>query len=215
MASTNQEQKYRIEPCATGFFEGVIEYTSKHIADKKDPTILHQEDQYFVKKTKNASKNNVENTFAAYERLKLRTIRDITNDLSCVQLIAYNRPNAGGLQKSEYLKIDCIEGTEECATIHKTIRDFYKKSVVVKKVRTLFMFDTHTRIHLDDVEGLGHFLEFEFVVPQTAADGATVTKFGTNYEEVFEYLEKKYRLKDERFYKRIYVSYSDLIASKK
>jgi predicted adenylyl cyclase CyaB len=34
---------------------------------------------------------------------------------------------------------------------------------VVKKVRTLYMLD-NTRIHLDQVEGLGWFLEFEHLM---------------------------------------------------
>jgi predicted adenylyl cyclase CyaB len=48
---------------------------------------------------------------------------------------------------------------------------------VVKKIRYLYMVGK-TRIHLDDVEGLGHFMELEVVMgeAQSDAEGQAIAK---------------------------------------
>ena len=48
---------------------------------------------------------------------------------------------------------------------------------VVKKVRYLYMVD-QTRIHQDEVEGLGHFMELEVVMreDQSDAEGQTIAE---------------------------------------
>ena len=68
--------------------------------------------------------------------------------------ILYHRPDRIGLKLSRFTIY-----TEEAA-LERYGQTPMPVWVVVKKHRELYMLD-HVRIHLDDVEGLGHFLEFE------------------------------------------------------
>lgn len=87
-------------------------------------------------------------------RLKLRIFNPEN-----AELISYQRPNQAGPKCSQY----------ERAPIHEPLQ--FKKTLAaalpiigtVVKQRTVF-FKGRTRIHLDTVEGLGHFLELEVVL---------------------------------------------------
>lgn len=74
-------------------------------------------------------------------------------------LIAYERPDLPGHKESQYriIKVDDPTGLREALSAVLGI------SVVVSKTRRLFVLAS-TRIHLDRVDGLGHFIEFEGVV---------------------------------------------------
>jgi homotetrameric cytidine deaminase len=86
-------------------------------------------------------------------RLKLRT-----QDEGGSELIAYHRPDATEASESTYVRAAVSDSVSEAldAALGRT--------VVVSKRRRLFLWEG-VRIHLDDVEELGSFIEFEAVLP--------------------------------------------------
>lgn len=93
-------------------------------------------------------------------RLKLRIL-----DTGRGQLIYYERPDNAGPKQSDYF----ISRTHEPDTLADVLSRTYGVRGVVRKERWLFWIG-NTRIHLDEVENLGSFLEFEVVLK----DGQTV-----------------------------------------
>jgi len=87
-------------------------------------------------------------------RLKLRILAE---DLG--QLIYYERPDSAGPKQSDYF----ISHTGEPRTLQDVLGRTYGVRGVVRKERWLYWIG-NTRIHLDQVEGLGSFLEFEVVL---------------------------------------------------
>jgi adenylate cyclase class IV len=73
------------------------------------------------------------------------------------EYIFYNRPDKSAPKVSRYVVYTEREATERFG------RSELPVWVVVKKRRDLYMLD-NIRIHLDQVEGLGNFLEFEALV---------------------------------------------------
>jgi len=92
-------------------------------------------------------------------RLKLRELEDLDGDRS--ELIFYNRPDGPGPKMSEY-EIIVLETPGE---LKRLLSAALGVLAVVRKERSLFLFDI-TRIHLDQVEQLGSFLEIEVVLPE-------------------------------------------------
>src|SRR5690349_10020729 len=89
----------------------------------------------------------------AHGRLKLRQLAENEG-----QLIAYSRPDTTGSKQSDYL----ICPTATPALLLETLGTALGTGVVVAKKRSLYLVG-QTRIHLDQVEGLGTFLELEVV----------------------------------------------------
>ncbi|MDF2412316.1 class IV adenylate cyclase [Aeromonas sp. 1HA1] len=87
-------------------------------------------------------------------RLKLRTLSP-----SAGQLIFYRRANQQGPKESFYH----VTPTSEPDSLRETLSLACGQIGRVRKTRTLFLAG-RTRIHLDLVEGLGHFLELEVVL---------------------------------------------------
>lgn len=87
-------------------------------------------------------------------RLKLRTLSP-----SAGQLIFYRRANRQGPKESFYH----VTPTSEPDSLRETLSLACGQIGRVRKTRTLFLAG-RTRIHLDLVEGLGHFLELEVVL---------------------------------------------------
>jgi predicted adenylyl cyclase CyaB len=87
-------------------------------------------------------------------RLKLRILGQDRG-----QLIYYERPDRVGPKQSEYY----LSRTGEPATLRDVLRRTYGVRGVVRKERWLYWIG-NTRIHLDQVEGLGSFLEFEVML---------------------------------------------------
>jgi adenylate cyclase class 2 len=81
-------------------------------------------------------------------RLKLR---EINNERA--ELIEYDRPNTPSTRTSTYR-------VTPVADVSKIVGDIL---CVVRKLRELYLWH-NVRIHLDNVEGLGTFIEFEGVV---------------------------------------------------
>jgi predicted adenylyl cyclase CyaB len=99
-------------------------------------------------------------------RLKLRILAPDQG-----QLIYYERPDNSGPKQSDYF----ISQTAEPATLTDVLSRSYGVRGIVRKERWLYWIG-NTRIHLDEVEGLGSFLEFEVVLSagQTIQEGQSI-----------------------------------------
>ncbi len=109
-----------------------------------DCGVLRQRDTYFR---------------VATGRLKLR--EDL--DAGTAELIRYSRPAIQGVRASVYERVS-IDGPEALAA---EVGEPAEVVGVVEKTRRLYLFE-HVRIHLDDVRGLGTFVELEAVLPEGA-----------------------------------------------
>ncbi len=87
-------------------------------------------------------------------RLKLRAF---SNDAG--ELIFYRRVNQAGPKESFYLR----SPTSSPETLRESLSLAYGQIGRIRKYRTLFLVG-RTRVHLDRVEGLGHFLELEVML---------------------------------------------------
>ncbi len=85
-------------------------------------------------------------------RLKLREMPDQA------ELIFYKRPDDAAIRTSTYQLVP----THEPAKLKQALSLAYGMRVVVKKVRRVVLWH-NVRIHLDRVQSLGEFLEFEAV----------------------------------------------------
>jgi adenylate cyclase, class 2 len=74
------------------------------------------------------------------------------------QLIAYERPDSPESRESHYRIIEVAD----TSAMQEVLADVLHVVAVVKKTRRLFLFQG-VRIHLDRIEGLGHFIELEGV----------------------------------------------------
>ena len=97
-----------------------------------------------------------DDTFFACDsgRLKLRAF---SNDSG--ELIFYQRVNQAGPKESFYIR----SVTSSPELLRETLSLAYGQIGRIRKYRTLFLVG-RTRVHLDRVEGLGHFLELEVVL---------------------------------------------------
>lgn len=106
-----------------------------------------------------------EDTFFACDegRLKLRRFSDGSGEL-----IFYQRPDSTGPAESRFSKTP----VDEPITMLTVLGDALGIVGEVRKRRELYLVG-QTRIHLDEVEDLGTFVELEVVLTddQTAADG--------------------------------------------
>ncbi len=109
-----------------------------------------------------------EDTFFNTEmgRLKLRIL---TPD--CAQLIYYTRPDQEGPKRSDYH----IYETADPENLKRVLERTYGIRGEVKKTRYLYIVG-QTRVHLDEVEGLGQFMELEVVIQagQSDAEGQAI-----------------------------------------
>ncbi len=103
------------------------------------PEIIHQEDVFF---------------HCEGARLKLRIF-----DPEHGELIRYERPNEAGAKLSRY----SIARTSTPYVLLDILTCTLGQLGTVKKIRTLYLAG-QTRIHIDQVEGLGDFLELEVVL---------------------------------------------------
>lgn len=113
------------------------------------------------------------------------------------RLIAYERPDLFGYKESRYRLIEVPEPAEMLDALAAVL----DVSIVVSKTRQLFILKG-VRIHLDRVEGLGDFIEFEGV----AADGDDPSLFA----ELLNDLRRCFGIMDGDL---VPVSYSDLLRS--
>jgi predicted adenylyl cyclase CyaB len=97
-----------------------------------------------------------DDTFFACDtgRLKLRAF---SNDSG--ELIFYQRLNLAGPKESFYIR----SPTSSPETLRESLSMAYGQIGRIRKYRSLYLVG-RTRVHLDRVEGLGHFLELEVVL---------------------------------------------------
>lgn len=94
---------------------------------------------------------------AASGRLKLRRFDDGTGEL-----IQYERASEEGTKTSRYL----IAPVTDVRAMHGCLANALGVIGDVKKRRTLYLAG-RTRIHFDEVEGLGSFIELEVVLSES------------------------------------------------
>ncbi len=116
-------------------------------AGARDEGFLHQRDQFY-----GVSKG----------RLKLRTIDGATSEL-----LAYDREDRPEARASDYGRYATSDPTSLADVLERAL----PRTDVVEKTRHLLLL-RHTRIHLDDVLGLGRFLELETVIIEQSDDDA-------------------------------------------
>ncbi|MFH2101833.1 MAG: class IV adenylate cyclase [Chloroflexota bacterium] len=130
--------------------------------------IIHQEDTFFL---------------SPDGRLKLRQLQPDYG-----QLVYYTRPDAAGPKRSDYYLFETSdpEALKSILSLALGVRG------VVTKTRYLYMVG-QTRIHLDDVDELGKFLELEVVLQpgQTDAEGQAIAedlmrKLGISKQDLLE-----------------------------
>jgi predicted adenylyl cyclase CyaB len=116
-------------------------------------------------------------------RLKLRLLAP-----NHAQLVYYERPDQDGPKRSDYhiFETSDPEGLRTTLALSLGVRG------VVKKVRYLYLVG-QTRVHLDDVEGLGRFVELEVVLRagQSDAEGQVIAgelmgKLGIEKDDLLE-----------------------------
>jgi predicted adenylyl cyclase CyaB len=100
-----------------------------------------------------------DDTFFACEagRLKLRAFSRTSGEL-----IFYRRANQQGPKESFYVR----STTSEPESLREALTLAYGQTGRVQKHRTVFLLG-RTRIHIDRVQGLGHFLELEVVLNES------------------------------------------------
>jgi homotetrameric cytidine deaminase len=108
-------------------------------AGARDQGLLRQRDTYFA---------------VPHGRLKLRE-----EEPGGATLIAYERPGAATERVSSYRIVPVADPT----SLREALTDANGIDVVVVKRRHLLLWEETVRIHLDEVRGLGSFLELEAV----------------------------------------------------
>lgn len=91
-------------------------------------------------------------------RLKLRVARP-----GETELVQYHRPDVAGAKGCDY-RLETVE-----AGLGEMLGDALGVLATVEKVRSLYLWE-NVRIHLDEVAGLGSFIEFEAVQAPGSAD---------------------------------------------
>jgi predicted adenylyl cyclase CyaB len=121
-------------------------------------------------------------------RLKLRIINNRTSEI-----IYYNRPDKKQSRYSEYLVLP----VQDAALSNALFTAAFGLRVIVEKKRRLFLYK-NCRIHLDEVHGLGTFIEFEVLV-----------NYGKRQaRQLFDFISTEFKVSQSS---RIAGSYSDLI----
>ncbi|HSL42965.1 MAG TPA: class IV adenylate cyclase [Anaerolineales bacterium] len=146
---------------------GVIRARAEQLSDTP-VEVISQEDTFF-----NVSQG----------RLKLRILSENRG-----QLIYYTRPDQEGPKRSDYH----ISHTSDPENLKRVLELAYGVRGVVRKTRYLYLVG-QTRVHLDDVEGLGQFMELEVVMQegQSDAEGQSIadglmTDFGVERSDLLE-----------------------------
>jgi adenylate cyclase class IV len=116
-------------------------------------------------------------------RLKLREFEDGT-----AELIAYERPDRAGPKQSSYVRYPCADPKSLNETLARSLGI---RGLVEKRREVIHV--GQTRVHLDEVSGLGSFLELEVVLGphQSPEEGEVIAAelmdvFGVASESLIE-----------------------------
>jgi adenylate cyclase class 2 len=91
-------------------------------------------------------------------------VREVTG--GGAELIAYARPDDADVRASDYVVVPLADGAATVAALATALG----RKVVVRKRREVLRWH-NVRIHLDAVDGLGDFLEFEAEVGEGTGEG--------------------------------------------
>lgn len=86
-------------------------------------------------------------------KLKLRE-----SELNGSELLPYIKTEVEGLKRSDYAKLS----VEDPALVERLLAELLGRKSQVRKLREVYLIH-NVRVHLDEVHGLGNFLEFEAV----------------------------------------------------
>jgi len=103
-----------------------------------------------------------EDTFFHVPKGRLK-LRQLAPDLG--QLVYYERTDATGPKRSDYI----LAGTSQPSALKAALTAALGVRGVIRKTRTLYLVG-QTRLHLDEVEGLGEFMELEVVMRPEQSD---------------------------------------------
>lgn len=117
---------------------------ARHLSDAP-PETLRQRDTFFA---------------CPHGRLKLRELASGGSEL-----IWYHRPDIAGSRRSDY----CVTSIPDPVALRDLLERAHGVTRVVEKTRTLYLAG-QTRIHLDEVVGLGSFVELEVVLQDGQAE---------------------------------------------
>jgi len=120
----------------------IVFSNAQHLCEGAPAIMIQQEDTFFQ---------------CIYGRLKLRVLGQVDG-----QLICYKRPDEKGPKLSSY---DIFE-TKQPDKLKSVLQSALGSTGTVTKRRMLFIHN-QTRIHLDNVDDLGYFLELEVVLTET------------------------------------------------
>ena len=130
-----------------------------------------------------------------YYRLPDARLKKRETDGEPTEWILYDRPNQVGAKLSTFHIYSEDEAAERFGEHPR------RPWVVVRKLRELWMYDD-VRIQLDDVEGLGTFLEFEALI--------SARRKKVEAEDAVMYLRREF---NTALGEPVAASYSDLLAS--
>jgi len=149
----NVEVKARIPGGSEGFKERLI--LAKALGGGQDAELIEQRDVFF------------ESPLGG--RLKLRYLQAPSRS----QLVFYDRPDVAGPKLSKFNKTE----VDEPEVLEKILRQSNGVLGVLAKRRHLFLHG-QTRIHLDEVKDLGHFMELEVCLrpEQTLEEGQAIAE---------------------------------------
>jgi len=123
-------------------------------------------------------------------KLKLREVED-----QPAELIAYQRRQGAEARISDYI----LYQVEDPALLKRILATSLTEELIVSKQRTLYQWH-NVRIHLDQVQGLGTFIEFEAVLKRPE-DAETS-------QELLQFLKTKFAIRKEEL---VPVGYYELL----
>lgn len=125
---------------------------------------------------------------------KLRVINPGVFSAQC-ELLIYHRSARESGPRLSYWQSFRPTSAADSPEIKKLLSITFGVDVEVIKVRTLYMFE-NVRIHFDTVEGLGEFIEFEALYPDST-DAETMANLQENGKEKVKKLMQLLQISDD------------------
>lgn len=143
-------------------------------------------------------------------KLKLRE-----SDVNGSELIPYIKVDQAETKRSDYARLPA----QDPALVKRLLGELLGARLAVDKIREVFLVD-NVRVHLDDVEGLGSFLEFEAVFDDDTPDAEEreraklrelMSRFGVEPGDLLEgsYPDLLVKQDPAAHFKRIYENHAE------